>query len=121
MCLFLNFLKGLELSKKTNSVPWKSIFRSMPFWAILVANFGNNWVFHLLLTELPIYMKTILGQNLSDNSLYSALPYACMWAFSFVVSYLVKKYYYKVSYGSRMNTIYNLKYYFFNLLLNSQN
>ncbi len=91
MSLFLNFLKGLELSKKTNSVPWKSIFRSMPFWAILVANFGNNWVFHLLLTELPIYMKTILGQNLSDNSLYSALPYACMWAFSFVVSYLVKK------------------------------
>ena len=63
---------------------------SMPLWAIMVASFAHNWVFHLLLTELPIYMKTILGQNLSNNSLYSALPYACMWVFSFVVSYSVR-------------------------------
>jgi hypothetical protein len=55
-------ISGLELSKKTYPVPWMSIFISLPFWAILVANFANNWVFHLLLTELPIYMKTILGQ-----------------------------------------------------------
>jgi len=69
----------------------------MPFWAILVANFANNWSFHLLLTELPIYMKTVLGKNLSSNSLLSAMPYACMWAFSIVFGYIVRKIYQKVA------------------------
>ena len=56
-----------------------------------MANFGNNWGFHLLLTELPIYMKTILRRDINSNALLSALPYACMWAFSLLVSYLADK------------------------------
>merc|ERR1711971_736700 len=49
-------------------IPWKSIWTSLPFWAIMFSNFGNNWGFHLLMTELPLYlsknfadMKTIVG------------------------------------------------------------
>ena len=64
---------------------------SSTFKAIFVANFGNNWGFHLLLTELPIYMKTILRRDINSNALLSALPYACMWAFSLLVSYLADK------------------------------
>ena len=56
-----------------------------------MANFGNNWGFHLLLTELPIYMKTILRRDINSNALLSALPYACMWAFSLLVSFLADK------------------------------
>ena len=56
--------------------------------AIFVANFGNNWGFHLLLTELPIYMKTILRRDINSNALLSSLPYACMWAFSLLISFL---------------------------------
>ena len=71
----------IESDQKTSSkpppIPWKSLLTSMPFWAILVANFGNNWGFHLLLTELPIYMETILRLDINSNALLSALPYAC--------------------------------------------
>ena len=63
----------------------------MPFWAIFVANFGNNWGFHLLLTELPIYMKTILRRDINANALLSSLPYLCMWGFSLIISSLADK------------------------------
>lgn len=76
---------------KAPPVPWKDLLTSLPFWAIFVANFGNNWGFHLLLTELPIYLKTILKRDINSNALLSSLPYACMWAFSILVSYLADK------------------------------
>ena len=37
----------------THSIPWRSIWTSVPFWAIMFSNFANNWGFHLLMTELP--------------------------------------------------------------------
>ncbi len=76
---------------KAPAVPWKDLLTSWPFLAIFIANFGNNWGFHLLLTELPIYMKTILKRDINSNALLSSLPYACMWAFSLLVSYLADK------------------------------
>lgn len=82
---------GQKAAGPAPAVPWRHLLTSLPFWAILVANVGNNWGFHLLLTELPIYMKTILKKDLSQNALFSALPYALMWAFSLLVSYLADK------------------------------
>jgi len=40
----------------------------------------------MLLTELPIYMKTILHFDTRSNALLSALPYLVMWMFSIVIS-----------------------------------
>ena len=82
---------GQVSSKVSPPIPWRSILTSLPFWAIFVANFGNNWGFHLLLTELPIYMKTILRRDINDNALLSSLPYLCMWGFSLVISWLADK------------------------------
>lgn len=83
--------EGKVQANKAPPVPWRDLLTSLPFWAIFVANFGNNWGFHLLLTELPIYLKTILKRDINSNALLSALPYACMWAFSILVSYLADK------------------------------
>ncbi len=82
---------GQVVNAKPPPVPWRQLLTSGPFWAILVANFGNNWGFHLLLTELPVYMKTVLNQDINNNALLSALPYACMWAFSLFVSFAADK------------------------------
>ena len=65
----------IEADQKTSTkppadIPWKQLLSSMPFWAILVANFGNNWGFHLLLTELPEYMVRILKKDISSNGTY---------------------------------------------------
>ncbi|XP_032789939.2 putative inorganic phosphate cotransporter isoform X2 [Daphnia magna] len=67
-------------------VPWKSIMKSPPCWALLSATFGYNWALYMLLTELPIYMRNIMHFNLKSNSLLSALPWLLMWIFSLVVA-----------------------------------
>lgn len=41
-------------------IPWKSIVRSMPFYAILLAHLGQNYGYETLMTELPTYMKQVL-------------------------------------------------------------
>lgn len=56
---FWLFLKKLR-------VPWKSIMKSPPCWALLSATFGYNWALYMLLTELPIYMRNIMHFNLKS-------------------------------------------------------
>ena len=38
-------------------VPWKAIFTSLPFYAIVVSHFSENWGFYTLLTQLPSFLK----------------------------------------------------------------
>jgi len=78
-------------SPQSLAVPWTKIWRSLPFWAILLANFGNNWGFHLLLTELPLYLSQVFPDYMSSGSrtgLWTAAPYATMWLTSILVSFL---------------------------------
>lgn len=47
-------------------IPWKAIATSLPFWAIMVAHFSENWGFYTLLTELPSYLKHSLKFDLAQ-------------------------------------------------------
>ncbi|KAK7082814.1 hypothetical protein SK128_019838, partial [Halocaridina rubra] len=42
-------------------VPWRAMARSVPLWALIIGDFGNNWGIGLFFTQLPTYMKNILG------------------------------------------------------------
>ncbi|GAB1294473.1 Sialin [Apodemus speciosus] len=70
-------LKNQLSSQKV--VPWVSILKSLPLWAIVVAHFSFNWTFYTLLTLLPTYMKEILRFNVQENGFLSALPYFGCW------------------------------------------
>lgn len=37
--------------------PWKAIFTSKPFYAIVASHFSENWGFYTLLTQLPTFLK----------------------------------------------------------------
>lgn len=50
-------LAGLE-SQAKQKIPWRSIFKSLPVWAITVSHFSENWGFYTLLTQLPKFMKS---------------------------------------------------------------
>jgi len=79
--------KRLQANKPSlSSIPWLSIISSIRFWAILIAHIGHNWGFYVLLSELPLYMKTVLNFDLHSNSLLSAVPYLGMWVMSLVFS-----------------------------------
>ncbi|XP_047501481.1 putative inorganic phosphate cotransporter [Penaeus chinensis] len=56
-------------------LPLKSILRSMPVWAIIVASAGNTWGLTVFLAKLPTYMKNILGFTITENGFLSALPF----------------------------------------------
>ncbi|XP_005189283.2 putative inorganic phosphate cotransporter [Musca domestica] len=66
-------------------VPWKKVFTSIPFWAILVAHCCNNWGWYMFLIEIPFYMKQVLAFNVSSNAVASALPYFPMLIFSMIL------------------------------------
>lgn len=42
------------------SVPWKSVWTSMPVYAIIVAHTCSNWGWYMLLVKLPTYMRYML-------------------------------------------------------------
>jgi ACS family sodium-dependent inorganic phosphate cotransporter-like MFS transporter 5 len=69
-------------------IPWKSIAKSLPFWAILLAHMGHNYGYETLMTELPTYMKQVLHFSIKDNGFLSALPYLAMWLFSIFISHV---------------------------------
>jgi len=58
-----NHLQGLD---KTSSlaVPWKSIFTSLPFLGLMMADSCNTWGFHTLLTSGPTYLKYMLNVDI---------------------------------------------------------
>ncbi|CAL4124798.1 unnamed protein product, partial [Meganyctiphanes norvegica] len=51
---------------KRPPVPWRALLTSLPFWSLVVTEFGNGWAVFLLLADLPLYMKDILGEDLSE-------------------------------------------------------
>lgn len=66
-------------------MPWKSVFLSLPFWAILIAHTCNNWGWYMVLVELPQYMKQVLQFNINSNAVFTSLPFFTMWIFSIVL------------------------------------
>lgn len=77
-----------ELNSHGTPVPWKRVWTSLPFWAILFAHCGQSLGFWTLLTELPSYMSNVLNVNIKNNGLLSSLPYLAMYILSFVFSWL---------------------------------
>lgn len=67
------------------AVPWKKVFTSAPFWAILIAHLCSNFGWYMFLIEIPFYMKQVLKFNVSKNAVASALPYYPMFLLSVIL------------------------------------
>lgn len=68
-------------AKGTVRVPWLSVARSVPMYALAVAHFTSNLGFYTLLTCLPQYFKHILHFDIKSNGVLSGAPYLFMWLF----------------------------------------
>ncbi|XP_014102879.2 putative inorganic phosphate cotransporter [Bactrocera oleae] len=81
--------KSLGHDKKAvnekHPVPWKRIFTSKPFLVTFVNNCASDWCFWTLLTQIPSYIKSVLGKDINSNALISALPYLCMFTLSIIL------------------------------------
>ncbi|XP_055857015.1 putative inorganic phosphate cotransporter [Episyrphus balteatus] len=80
-----------ESTHKTHlKTPWLSIATSLPFLSLIVVHCTHMWGFWTLLTQIPSYMKNILGMDLKNSALLSALPYTVMLLLSFFFIFLSK-------------------------------
>ncbi|XP_066153293.1 putative inorganic phosphate cotransporter isoform X2 [Euwallacea fornicatus] len=79
---------GHSEGKPDHKIPWKSIWTSLPLWAILISHCGQNWGFWTLMTEIPNYMGHVMNFNIKSNSVLSALPYFVLWILSFVMCFI---------------------------------
>ncbi|CRK89117.1 CLUMA_CG002510, isoform A [Clunio marinus] len=79
-------LWGNGTTDKSPTIPWKSIAKSMPFYAILFAHMAQNYGYEFLMTELPTYMKQVLRFSIKENGFLSSVPYLGMWIASILLS-----------------------------------
>ncbi|XP_050412066.2 sialin isoform X3 [Patella vulgata] len=61
--------------KKILRVPWFKILTSLPFWALLISHCCHSWFLTLFSNFLPIYMNDVLEYDVTDNGIFSALPF----------------------------------------------
>lgn len=61
-----------KISQKPK-VPWTKLLTSIPFWAVIIAHFGNNWGFLMVLTLLPTYFERILGLNIKKVIIFNLI------------------------------------------------
>ncbi|EFN85105.1 Putative inorganic phosphate cotransporter [Harpegnathos saltator] len=85
---YIEISLGITEISERPSTPWISILTSLPVWALLITQCTHTWGFWMLLTEIPSYMTSIMGFNIKDNGLATALPYLTAWIFSFPISYV---------------------------------
>ncbi|XP_034476547.1 putative inorganic phosphate cotransporter isoform X3 [Drosophila innubila] len=71
-----------EQPKEDIPTPWMSFLTSPPFLALIATHCASNWGFWTLLTQIPSYMKNVLGKDIKANALLSSLPYVVMLVLS---------------------------------------
>ncbi|XP_017779299.1 PREDICTED: sialin-like [Nicrophorus vespilloides] len=64
-----------NIAKKKAIPPYKAMFMSFPFWALVFLQFGNLWGLYLLLTIGPKFISEILGFDIRKSGFLSALPH----------------------------------------------
>ncbi|XP_011178032.1 putative inorganic phosphate cotransporter [Zeugodacus cucurbitae] len=77
--------KAVEKVNEKHPIPWKRIFTSKPFLVILLNCCANDWCFWTLLTQIPSYIKSVLGKDINSNAVISALPYLSMFVLSMIL------------------------------------
>ncbi|KAH8253252.1 hypothetical protein KR032_004505, partial [Drosophila birchii] len=65
-------------------IPWKAIWTSAPFLALLTARCCENWGLSTLQAEIPSYMNGVLDMDMKSNAFFSALPFLAMWCMSYI-------------------------------------
>jgi sugar phosphate permease len=70
------------------TIPWKSIFTSLPAIAIGVATFGRIWVHYTFIMQGPSFMKNILNFDIQSNGVISGLPFIFSYFSSVLFCYV---------------------------------
>ncbi|XP_060656912.1 putative inorganic phosphate cotransporter [Drosophila nasuta] len=70
--------------------PWLSFITSPAVLALVTVQSAYAYGFWTLLTQIPTYMRHVLGKDIKSNAVLSSLPYTAMLLLSFVFAWLSK-------------------------------
>ncbi|XP_063432566.1 vesicular glutamate transporter 3-like isoform X2 [Mytilus trossulus] len=66
-------------TRTASAIPWKHILTSLPMSAIFVGSFCRNWIFSMLLTEIPTYLQDSFHHlSIFEIGLLSSISEVCM-------------------------------------------
>lgn len=79
-----------QLKRNVNlpRTPWVQMFKSPALWALIFAQYGHDWGFYAMNSDLNKYFKDVQGFDTKSNGMYAAMPFAVMWVFSIVSGWL---------------------------------
>lgn len=80
--------RNVAVDSKAAKVPYVSIFKSLPAWAIGITTFGRIWVHYTFMTIGPLYMKTVLGFSIQKNGLLNGAPFILSYFSSVIFCYM---------------------------------
>ncbi|XP_054711597.1 sodium-dependent phosphate transport protein 3-like [Uloborus diversus] len=87
----LNYIlrnQEVSLSSKRPPIPWKSIFSSLPTYALIIGMFGQYWIGTHFLTVHSTFLATILKYKMTENGLLTSVPFVLQTIFTIVSSVL---------------------------------
>lgn len=73
-----------DFHERTIPIPWKAIWTSVPFLALLVTRCSETYGLSTLQAEIPSYMNGVLNMDIQSNAVFSSLPFLAMWLLSYV-------------------------------------
>lgn len=75
---------GDKVQNTKKMPPFKKIFTSFPFLAMVILHYGSNWGLYFVMTAAPKFVSSALGFNLTSTGTLSSLPYLARMIFSLV-------------------------------------
>lgn len=73
---------NIQVQRKKQSIPYRHILTSIPFWSLAIINFGSGWGIFFVITAAPNYIANALGFNIASTGLLSALTYLAKSTFA---------------------------------------
>ncbi|KAM9234607.1 LOW QUALITY PROTEIN: sodium-dependent phosphate transport protein 1 [Dugong dugon] len=64
-----------QFSSSRQSLPIKSMLKSLPLWVISLGYFAAYWSSNIMTVYIPTYINSVLHVTIRENGLLSALPY----------------------------------------------
>ncbi|XP_060069494.1 vesicular glutamate transporter 2.2-like [Ylistrum balloti] len=74
-----------------SGIPWRSILTSLPMYAVIVGSFCRNWIFSLILTELPQYFHDVFSLSIDHIGWMTGVPEVFMTLVTIIGGVVVDK------------------------------
>ncbi|XKL61560.1 hypothetical protein PGB90_008617 [Kerria lacca] len=104
-------MKNINLPSKTKVIyPWKSIFTSIPVWALLNEFFTKGWIYSFFANCLPLYISDVQRKDIQSIGLLSSAPNLCAFIGSIIAAFIID--YLRSKHDSNIQKIYKFIIFF---------